>query len=81
MHDLVDEALVVKQLDPAGEGGTVMTTWHAGEPLAEAVEFALRSTEPDPALAKGCEATVLVAVAPVASAAKLEAAARRVLAA
>src|SRR5690348_16835460 len=28
MHDLVDEAFVVKQLDASREGGTVMTTWH-----------------------------------------------------
>ena len=80
MHDLVDEVLVVKELDASGEGGTVMTTWHADEPLAEAVEFALRSAEPDIGLAEGCEATVLIAVTPLASAAELEAAARRFLA-
>jgi hypothetical protein len=80
MDDLMDEALVVKQLDASGEGATVMTTWHADERLAEAVGFALKSAELDIALAEGCEATVLISVTPLASAAELEAAARRFLA-
>ena len=80
MHDLADEAFATKQLDASSEGGTVMTTWHADESLADAVEFALRSAEPDAAFSEGCEAIVLVAVNPTASAAELEAAARCVLA-
>jgi hypothetical protein len=33
----------------------VMTTWHSVEPLAEAIWFALRSTNPDEGYAEGCD--------------------------
>lgn len=79
MHDLADEAFVIRQA-ASSDGGAVMTTSHADESLAEAVEFALRSAEPDGAFSDACEAIVLVAVTPVASIAEFEAAARGVLA-
>jgi hypothetical protein len=76
MHDLADEAFVMKQLSVPNADGTIMTTWHVDDSLAEVVEFALRSTEPDAAFSAGCEAILLVAVPPTASGAELEAAAR-----
>jgi hypothetical protein len=76
MHDVADEAFVMKQLSAQNADGTIMTTWHADDSLSEVIEFALRSTEPDAAFSAGCDAILLVAVPPTASGAELEAAAR-----
>jgi len=41
VHDVVDEELLLRPPDPL-----VMTTWHEGEPLEEALEFAVLSALP-----------------------------------
>jgi hypothetical protein len=58
MHDLVDDAIIERE---AGRDAvrTIMTTWHSSEPLADAVEFALFTAEPDEGYSVGCDAVVL----------------------
>lgn len=60
-HDLIDE--VTLQLDPPiPEGSVIMTTWHADEPLEEALFFLLSSAWPDPAFEDTTGCTVAVSV-------------------
>jgi hypothetical protein len=48
VHDLVDEAAVMRELDSEGvEPNHVMTTWHDNESLSEALDFALNLALPD----------------------------------
>ena len=59
VHDAVDAADIRHNpdCDPV-----VMTTWHDGEPLAEAVYFALNTTRPDGRYAEGCTSAVAVCI-------------------
>jgi hypothetical protein len=57
----MDEVVLERELK-SGHERTIMTTWHHGVPLEEAVDFALRHATPDDALSQGCEAVVLAAV-------------------
>ncbi len=61
LHDIIDEEIVGPNPDPAVVSG-VMTTWHANEPLAEAIEFALVSAYPDEAHQSQCGSTVGVSI-------------------
>jgi hypothetical protein len=61
MHDIFDETVLAHDLCRESEG-TIMTTWHSDEPLADAAHFALMSAEPDGIYSAGCDAVVLAAV-------------------
>ena len=61
MHDVVDECVLEQGLFLDSEG-TIMTTWHDSESLADAVEFALLSAEPDGIYRVGCDSVVLATV-------------------
>jgi hypothetical protein len=54
VHDIMDEE-VIGDNPPATDLGCLMTTWHARESLAEALDFFLTCTIPDEAYApNGC---------------------------
>jgi hypothetical protein len=61
VHDIMDDVVLDRELK-GGPEQTIVTTWHADEPLQEAIDFALRHAEPADALAQGCDAIVLAAV-------------------
>jgi hypothetical protein len=62
VHDIMDEEIVGDN-PPATDLGNLMTTWHANESLAEAVDFFLTWTNPDEAYApNGCPNGLAVAV-------------------
>jgi len=62
VHDIFDETLV--ELDIGGTPfGTVMTTWHADEPLAHTVDFFAVWAQPDDELKADCDAAIAIAVA------------------
>jgi hypothetical protein len=46
VHDIMDEQVIGRN-PPATDVGCLVTTWHAKESLAEAVDFFLTCTEPD----------------------------------
>jgi hypothetical protein len=58
VHDLFDEA----DLERSSEGPFAMSTWHADEPLAEAVWFALFNAYPDDAFFDGCASTIGITI-------------------
>lgn len=59
-HDTFDH--VANEAGLSSEKAVIMTTWHADESLADAVEFFLRSTIPDESYADGCNDWLVVAV-------------------
>jgi hypothetical protein len=62
VHDIMDEVVIGR--DPPATGhGCLMTTWHAGELLAQASDFFLTCTIPDDEYAvAGCPFGLAVAV-------------------
>ena len=59
VHDICDE----EQVGPLGDGEqTAMTTWHADEPLAEAVWFVLNVAVPEDRWIADCHATVGISI-------------------
>src|SRR5580704_406521 len=52
VHDLFD--LAALEMDPQQNRAVIMTTWHADEPLHEAVWFFVNSAFPDEAYARTC---------------------------
>ena len=61
VHDIIDE----EDLGPhpaATADSVVMTTWHAGESLDDALQFVLTGTVPDAAYSEGCGSTLAVAI-------------------
>lgn len=70
VHDTFDGADLARRPD----GPWAMTTWHADEPLSEAIWFALFVAWPDDAFADGCRSVVGVSVGSPAWAAGLRAA-------
>ena len=72
VHDLMDEE-VVGPNPPQTDRGCVMTTWHDGESLEDALAFLLHSAWPDDAYApKGCNAALIVTVGADDHAAQIE---------
>ena len=61
VHDIIDKVHVGPNPSPTVDR-VVMTTWHSKEPLAEAIWFALRSTNPDEDYAEGCVSTLGITV-------------------
>jgi hypothetical protein len=61
VHDIIDKVHVGPN-PPKIVDRVVMTTWHSDEPLAEAIWFALNSTNPDEGYALGCASTLGVAI-------------------
>jgi hypothetical protein len=62
VHDIMDEQ-VIGENPPATDIGCLMTTWHAKESLAEAVDFFLTCTVPDEEYAPdGCRYGLAVVV-------------------
>ena len=57
-HDMFDQA----DLERAPEGPFAMSTWHAAEPLAEAIWFALFNAHPDDAFFDDCGSTVGITI-------------------
>jgi hypothetical protein len=70
VHDIIDEEEVGPN-PPTEVDRVVMTTWHSGEPLAEAIWFVLHNSWPDEAYAAGCGATLGVAIGSPAWAAEI----------
>lgn len=60
-HDLIDQVTLLID-PPIPEGSVIMTTWHADEPLEEALLFLLCSAWPDPAFEDSTGCTVAVSV-------------------
>ncbi len=61
VHDVIDE--VHAGLNPSLiVDRTVMTTWHSGEPLVEAIWFALNCTNPDEGYEPGCASILGVTI-------------------
>lgn len=60
-HDLIDEVTLLID-PPIPEGSVIMTTWHADEPLEEALFFLLCSAWPDPGFEDFTGCTVAVSV-------------------
>ena len=61
VHDVVDKVRNGPNPPPIVDR-VVMTTWHSKEPLAEAIWFTLRSTNPDEGYAEGCDSTLGVTI-------------------
>jgi hypothetical protein len=61
VHDTMDDAVLGWEL-AGGPEQVIMTTWHDGVPLGEALHFALGHAVPHDALVHGCDAVVLAAV-------------------
>ena len=60
-HDLIDDVTLLVE-PPVPDGSVVMTTWHAGEPLGEALFFLLGAAWPDAAYEEttGCALVVSI---------------------
>ena len=72
VHDIMDE-LALGDHPPETDIGCLMTTWHAKESLAEAVDFFLTSTVPDEEFApSGCSFGLAVASGSADWAAQIE---------
>ena len=67
VHDAIDLA----DLEWRPDGPWAMTTWHAREPLAEAIWFALFVAWPDPTFEDNCGSVVGVSIGSPAWAAEL----------
>lgn len=61
LHDAMDYVASAQELDGAPER-TIMTTWHSGDSLEEAAEFAVHWADPDEDLAEGCDSVVLASI-------------------
>ena len=61
VHDIVDEVHVAATLD-APDSTVVMTTWHAGESLDDALWFFLSLTHPYDAVAENCGSSVVICI-------------------
>jgi hypothetical protein len=61
VHDTIDKVHVGPNPSPTLDR-VVMTTWHSREPLAEAIWFTLRSTNPDEGYAEGCDSTLGITI-------------------
>lgn len=61
VHDIIDEQGLGPN-PPAVVDRGVITTWHATEPLAEAIWFVLHNSWPDETCAAECGATLGVAI-------------------
>jgi hypothetical protein len=62
VHDAFDERIVGDGTVDFDSEPLVMTTWHAEEPLADAIWFALRCAEPDGSLAEGCGSVLVLEI-------------------
>jgi hypothetical protein len=65
VHDIIDEEEIGPNPPPVANR-VVMTTWHANEPLAEAISYVLHCSYPDEAYAPGCNSTLGVAIGSLA---------------
>jgi hypothetical protein len=70
VHDIVDEVSVGPTPPPVLDK-VVMTSWHAHEPLSEAIWFVLRTSWPDEAYELGCNATLGLSIGSPASATEM----------
>jgi hypothetical protein len=61
VHDVIDKVHVGPNPSPIVDR-VVMTTWHSGEPLTEAIWFVLRCTNPDEGYALGCASTLGITI-------------------
>ena len=61
VHDIIDEVSVGPCPPPVLEK-VVMTTWHADEPLDEAIWHSLHCSWPDQAYEQGCDATLALSI-------------------
>lgn len=81
VHDIVDQearkpapSSDVPSSDAPSPNKVIMTTWHAGPPLAEAIWDVLFCSIPDEAYAEGCGCTLAVTIGSPAWAADVRAA-------
>jgi hypothetical protein len=58
VHDVFDEEAIARGVDAP----FVMSTWHDGEPLLDALRFALFTAQPDEVLAERCRAVVAISI-------------------
>ena len=61
VHDAIDGVSAAVTAEE-GRDAFLMTTWHTGEPLSEAVRYALTCTYPDEAHAESCHATLAISI-------------------
>ena len=61
VHDIFDEELVENGFDDASDD-TIMTTWHAEEPLKDFIHFSLLHTEPTSKFRTDCSALVAIVI-------------------
>jgi hypothetical protein len=61
VHDIIDEEEIGPNPPPKVDR-VVMTTWHANEPLAEAIWFVLHNSWPDEGYESGCDSRLGVAI-------------------
>ncbi len=73
VHDAVDLASSMTSVTE-GRDAFVTTTWHAGEPLSEAIWFVLQCTPPDDAHMADCDATLAICIGAAAWAAQIRSA-------
>ena len=62
VHDIFDEVLVGSDPPHTEFPDFVMTTWHANDPLEEALWYLLFSTIPDDVVAEACRDAVVVSI-------------------
>lgn len=74
VHDLVDAVDIAR--NPSCEP-VVMTTWHAREPLSDAIWFALNCAYPDVGYEEGCRSVLAISIGNVAWSAEIRAALSR----
>ena len=63
VHDIFDEALVLREIEENQTYPHVMTSWHTDDSLDEALRFMLYSAYPDDELTNTCGVVLVVSVA------------------
>jgi hypothetical protein len=62
VHDILDEVDVGPHPGRAADG-VVVTTWHSGDPLNEAIWFVLHASRPDDRFIRDCTSTLGLTIA------------------
>ncbi len=62
VHDIVDDVYLASGTSVQDDVSTIMTTWHAEEPLAEAVWFTRHAAFPDDRFIDECSAVVAICI-------------------
>ena len=74
VHDVIDEEYASDGITVHDDESTIMTTWHNGDSLEEAVWFALNSAFPDDRFFEECRAVVAICIGDESMTARMTAA-------